>query len=535
MNRAFNKVIKSHIALAVLTVFAVVLMSAGVTYSLFQIDKRNKENQVVEIGTLSAGATSSVQSIVLNDLYPQSASKVTEEDKKFTFTLTNDGTYDVKYTVYMKDVTDNFLATTSGFEQYTKLTEDKYKYINFRLDGQSNLVTSLERNKEDDKFVVLSGILKAGETEDHYLQFFLDNKDTTTEGAPNDINGSIVSLDLFFDAEAYDENYAILTSKDTLKHLNISVNEGTPNFVSTAKTDEGVYAMEDDYGMSYYYRGAVTNNYVKFAGFYWRIIRINGDGSLRIIYDGTQGYANGVSNTERLASTGKAFNAKYDDAKYVGWMFGGTQGTASTSKVQAQTNETNSDLKALVDSWYKTNIEDKNLGDKVADVIFCNDRTTPGKAETGYSDDTGLGYGSNYTAYGATARTNVWNTEASKVQPRFTCPQKNDAFTVSDETKGNGDLTYPVGLITADEIVAAGSGKYATSNSSYYLYKGTWYWSLSPSCFIGGSASVFRESGGLRGTNIHDPSGAVAPVINLKAEYVNTLRGTGTISDPYTE
>ena len=169
------------------------------------------------------------------------------------------------------------------------------------------------------------------------------------------------------------------------------INAGTPNFVEAATTDEGVYALEDDYGTSYYYRGAVTNNYVKFAGFYWRIIRVNGDGSLRIIYDGTQGYANGVSNTGRLAYTYKAFNAQYNDAKYVGWMYGGAQGTASTSKAQAQTNTTSSDLKTLVDSWYKTNIVDKNLGDKVADVVFCNDRTTPGSAETGYLSDTGLG------------------------------------------------------------------------------------------------------------------------------------------------
>ena len=322
-----------------------------------------------------------------------------------------------------------------------------------------------------------------------------------------------------------------------LTHLNIDPKEGTPNFVSAATTDEGVYAMEDDYGMSYYYRGAVTNNYVKFAGFYWRIIRINGDGSLRIIYDGTQGYANGVSNTGRLAYTEKAFNAKYTDAKYVGWMFGGAQGEPSTSKSQAQTNTTNSDIKTLVDSWYKTNIVDKNLGDKVADVIFCNDRTTPGKAATGLSSDTGLGYGSSNTAYGATARVgSPWQTTVT--QPRFTCPQKNDAFTVSDEELGNGDLTYPVGLITADEIVAAGSGKYntgSTANSSYYLYKGSFYWSLSPFYFAVGSAHVFYENGELYNTYIDYTNGAVAPVINLKPEYAITLKGTGTMEDPYTE
>ncbi len=326
--------------------------------------------------------------------------------------------------------------------------------------------------------------------------------------------------------------------QEALKSINAgktpqSVNSTAPNFANPATTCEGVFAMEDNYGMSYYYRGAVTNNYVKFAGFYWRIIRVNGDGSLRIIYDGTQGYING-SGGGRVAYTNKAFNAQYNDAKYVGWMFGGAQGAASTSKTQAQTNETNSDIKTLVDSWYKTNIVDKNLGDKVADVVFCNDRTTPGKAATGWSSDTGLGYGSNYTAYGATARTNVWNTEASKVQPRFTCPQKNDAFTVSDEVKGNGDLTYPVGLITADEIVAAGSGKYNTGNSSYYLYKGLWYWSLSPFYFSGAYSVVFGVANVGQRNNISVPSdGAVAPVINLKPEYVKTFIGDGTINNPY--
>ena len=121
------------------------------------------------------------------------------------------------------------------------------------------------------------------------------------------------------------------------------------------------------------------------------------------------------------------------------------------------------------------------------------------------------------------------------MQPRFTCPQKNDAFTVSDEVKGNGNLTYPVGLITADEIVAAGSGKYATSNSSYYLYKGSWYWSLSPYYFNSNAYMfVVYSSGYLNYYYVSNTGGAVAPVINLKAEYVNTLRGTGTISDPYT-
>ena len=79
---------------------------------------------------------------------------------------------------------------------------------------------------------------------------------------------------------------------------NSTVHEGTPDFSQVATTDEGMYKVEDDLGMSYYFRGAVENNYVKFAGYWWRIVRINGNGSIRLIYDGTSVHANGESSTD---------------------------------------------------------------------------------------------------------------------------------------------------------------------------------------------------------------------------------------------
>ena len=331
-------------------------------------------------------------------------------------------------------------------------------------------------------------------------------------------------------------NEPILTeSEKTLKTLNLVSNGVKNNFDDPATTDEGVFEMEDDYGTSYYYRGAVTNNYVKFAGFYWRIIRVNGDGSLRIMYDGTQAYANGTNSSNRFITTGQAYNTNYADAKYVGWMYGPEGTTASTSKAQAQTNTAESDIKVVVDAWYKTNIEDAGYGNAVSDTLFCNDRSIPGKTETGWSSDTGLGYGTNYTGYGATARIGVWNSSTTPSAPTFRCAQKNDAFTVNDTSKGNGALTYPVGLITADEIIAAGAGKFNTNNTSYYLYNpSAWYWSFSPSSFNNGYAimSVMDPSSNLYAASVlYD--GAVAPVINLSSEHVKTLRGTGTMTDPY--
>jgi len=339
---------------------------------------------------------------------------------------------------------------------------------------------------------------------------------------------------LYFDKEK------VPTSEDTLAILGVTSNGVKSDFDAAATTDEGIFEMEDDYGTSYYYRGAVENNYVKFAGFFWRIIRINGDGSLRIIYDGTYAHENGSNagaNSERFVENRISFNDHgiSPDTKYVGWMYGPTGTTSSKSKEEAQSNIVDSYIKKRVDSWYKAKIEDAGYGNVIVDGIFCNDRSSPGKTATGYSSDTGLGYGTNATAYGATARTGVWNSSTTPSAPTFKCPQKNDAFTVNDTSKGNGASTYPVGLITADEVVAAGSGKYGTHNKAYYLYRAVWYWTMSPNNFYQISVymlNVNHTYGNLGMTTVRD-DGGVAPVINLSAEYVKTMTGTGTMTEPY--
>ncbi len=496
-----------------LCAITIVLASTLGTYAYFMTNLGREEKQELTVTTGTLALVFEDNSDGINATLSLGES-VTKE-----FKIRNTGTQEVTTNMLFSEMTNTYMEESLSY---------RLEYRTF-VDGEWSNVETTNSNvpqsrKSAEKNLATNLNIPAGVT--YYYKLTITFNDL-------DINQN-EDIDAIF-ASKFKIGEAISPSKETLNYLEVVVNKTTPNFAEPATTDEGIFALEDDYGTSYYYRGAVTNNYVKFGDFYWRIIRINGDGSLRIIYDGTHGYANGVSNTGRSAYIGKSFNAKYNDAKYPGWMFGGVQGEPSTSKEQAQTNETNSDMKNLVDSWYKTNIADKNLGDKVADVIFCNDRTTPGKEETGHPNDTGLGYGQNATAYGAMARTNVYNTDVNKMRTIFTCPQKNDAFTVSDKKKGNGDLTYPVGLITADEIVAAGSGKYNTSNSSYYLHKGSWYWSFSSYFFGGTYSSVFcvGGTGQLNNMRVDNAGGTVAPVINLKPEYVKTMIGDGTINNPY--
>jgi len=272
-----------------------------------------------------------------------------------------------------------------------------------------------------------------------------------------------------------------------------------------------------------------------------------------MIYDGTQAYTNGTSNTDRSAIQSVAWNTtNYNDAKYVGYMYGGANGTASGSKESAQDNGISTKIKTQLESWYKTNIEDTGYEQYLGDEIFCNDRTivTDLANSNGgyYSSYTTLGYGNNKTLYMAESRVGY---NVSNPTPTFKCLENttvnktnsagennNDWFTAeaTSANKGNGNLDQPVGLITADEVVAAG-GKYGSSNtnSSYYLYKGHWYWSFSPdSVNTSGNAYVFIvHGGGYLYSNLVYITGAVAPVINLSATYAAQLLGSGTASTPY--
>ena len=273
---------------------------------------------------------------------------------------------------------------------------------------------------------------------------------------------------------------------------------------------------KDAYGDSYYYRGNVTNNYVKFAGFYWRIIRINGDGTVRVIYDGTSAHANGESNEDRQIGT-TAFNSSYNDNAYVGYMYGKT-GASTYAETHANTN--NSTIKTYLDTWYENNIKGTTNEQYIADNIFCNDRSFA-------SNNSGTGAGKSETDY----RWYNFADSSCNNKMMLTCMQKNDAFTVNDTSKGNGALTYGVGLVTTDEIVLAGG--WSSRNSNYYLYSGNNLWTMSPHYFYGyGAIERYVYSNGYADghNNVSNANGA-RPVFNLKSEVL--VQGTGTVSDPF--
>ncbi len=301
--------------------------------------------------------------------------------------------------------------------------------------------------------------------------------------------------------------------------------DGTVQVTGEEENNGYLCSALDDYGTSYYYRGNVTNNYVKFGtnesgqDMYWRIIRINGDGSIRIIYDGTSAHANGEASEDRQTAT-SVYNSSYNDNAYVGYMYG-TPGSTTYDATHANTND--STIKTYLDNWYKINIEDKGLSSYISDTLFCNDRSF-GSSNSG----TGAGTsGTYYRWYGG-----PWGGSSSSHQyPRLTCSRQNDRFTVDDEITGNGDLIYPIGLVNTDEVVLAGG--YNTSNSGYYLYTGNYYWTMSPGHFYYGVATVrdvSSDGNGYYYGNV-DYLDGVRPTLNLIPDSLKV--GSGTADDPF--
>ncbi len=266
----------------------------------------------------------------------------------------------------------------------------------------------------------------------------------------------------------------------------------------------------------YYFAGNAQNNWVKFAGYYWRIVRTNHDGSVRLLYAGTS-----PDTTEGYIGK-STFNTESNSPKYVGYMYGNSDTTLN----EARTNTNDSTIKTYIDNWYSNNLSayTKYLS---IDAVYCNNRKAPS-----YS-------ASDYFMYYVYTRLNAGN-------PTYDCEESSDAFSRSTTGGGNVKLTYPIGLMTADEITYAGGYNDTSLTSPYAWYYlnsaggsitgSTYWWLLSPAGWNGNSAYSWFVAGSDHPGNLncyyaHD-SGGVRPAISLKGNLV-WKSGNGGSASPY--
>lgn len=291
--------------------------------------------------------------------------------------------------------------------------------------------------------------------------------------------------------------------------INYIKGKSTPTFSKVATTNEGMFVANDNQGTSYYFRGAVNNNWIKYGkdssnnDIYWRIIRINGDNSIRMIYSGTVSpkSSTAVVMTGTGSAIGKSvYNSGTNYAENVGYMY---------KKGYQRNNTNNSTIKTKIDNWFDgTSLKNDS---NVVDNIFCNDRATNSTWQS--SPRTTM----NYNAY---YRSN---------NPTLTCENKQDNFTTTNY--GNGALIYPVGLINADEVTLAG-GYLKTTNTKYYLYNGLSYYTMTPYYVQRGpKAYVYSVNNSTLSYSQTSLNYYIRPVINLNGNV--KLSGTGTYDNVY--
>ena len=514
-----------------------VICIIGVSFAWFRLYLSQTENNTLASRTcFNTTLTEDTSKISLTDAFP-----ITDEDglkqTPFTFKIKNNCNSYVK--VYIT-IDSTYRESTS-----TSYLKDNYMKVNISPKGTttsksvilgSQTLTDLENNKKG--YIIVSTGLKANEEKSYDLRIWIDSSVTTEQGLNKTWSGKIVVVSNATEEPApapngwYEAGSGTLLA--SLRDSNTLKTPITTPGAAVSTADEALLASaEDNNGTSYYFRGAVKNNYVQFANKCWRIVRVGGDGSVKLILhnDNTTGAANPCDAANNSASAAfarysgetykSAFNTNYNDNAYVGFKYG-TVGASDYAPTHANTNK--STILTNLEAWYgKNNL--KNYEKVIDDTVWCNDKTNV--TDTSYDPwsitPNGLGYAKNVTYYGATQRLVGTSGSTGGTGPSLKC---------------NGELSKinsKVGLITADELALAGYA-YNISNTTTYLQENatdTYWWSLSPSSFIGGNAYVWYVYGsyGRFGDNGVYGAGGVRPSISLKS--TTNVTGEGTSSTPY--
>ena len=414
-----------------------------------------------------------------------------------TFTITNNSKEEYKYNISIKDLLNTFV--TEGYLQY-KITSTNGGY------NMTEFKDIPKSSAPKDTILAYSVSIPVGVTQSYTIEFKYANDESVDQ---SDDMGRKLSGTLFITegteltllTQLLADKSTVLTRTDFSKVL-------------TTDNTKTLYTSTENGTTVYYFAGNATDNWVKFGknasnqDLYWRIIRTNSDGSVRLLYHGTS-----TTTTDAYIGT-SAFNSSYDNIAYVSYMYGSLGSISS-----ARENTNNSTIKTTIDNWYISNLEAKGYTKYLSTTaIYCNDRTGDG------------------TYFGAYTRLNTNKT------PTYDCTDTNDKFTV-DTSTGNGKLKYPIALMTADEVSFAG-GLWATNAPTWYYYNSAngsstgsiYWWLLSPHTWDGGNTVIFIIYGssfpGFLNGYFASVEFGIRPVISLKS-CVKWKSGDGSASSPY--
>ena len=333
-----TKIKYKRLAITLLILIGFFLIIGG-SYALWVVRLSQETANVIATDCFNVSFKEENETIKLENTYP-----IYDEDGKkltpYTFTITNHCEAYASYEVQLE-----ILNTSTLKEEYLKIQVDEKSPV---------LINTLDQGKEQltnskVAYILDSNALDKNEAKTYNIRIWLDENVTTeTEG----VQGSTWSAKVTISAKYIDHipsdyekcvskygegsvNCQIIAQVDKTGKCPVVEEDGTVVVSSAESTDGYVCSAPDDYGTSYYFRGNVENNWVKFANSYWRIIRINGDNTIRMIYAGDASVIDALENKEEVLKNGyndsstdytqigtSAFNSSYADNTFVGYMYG---------------------------------------------------------------------------------------------------------------------------------------------------------------------------------------------------------------------
>ena len=517
-----DKYPKNYLLLMAVSVFCLIAIVFSSSYAYFKARIVNNTNPFELIGgtiklQLNENSISGEKLLPILDSQKDTNAQI----KNFTVKRSDDSNIDVCYNVYLviESISDNIKNS---------------KYMKYELTNGSSTTTGnfSAAAYQDGKAIILLAqnkyLSKTNTTGDAYsLKVWLSYDGSVDQTS---LLGGNFSAHIYAQGNSGNTCPGSIETKPTLYDKLLSDKSTRPgertdfSKVLTDNNTNTLYTSTEDSKTVYYFAGNATDNWVKFGknasnqDLYWRIIRTNSDGSVRLLYHGTS-----TAATDAVINTSTKFNEKYNDPMYVGYMYG----TSNATSID-RTNTINSTIKGIIDTWYENNLKTNYTKYLSTTAVYCNDRSNPAG-----------GYNTGSTAFYYGAYTRLYTNKA----PTYDCTDTNDKFTV-DTSTGNGKLKYPIALMTADEVSFAG-GLWATNASTWYYYnsaKGsstgsTYWWLLSPSNWIGYRAYVFYVYGSSNPGYLNDDgvyyTYGVRPAVSLKS-CVKTSGGDGSASAPYT-
>ena len=563
---------KNKSFLFIILILILLIAIIGISYAAFSYTGTGQKLNTITTGAISMEYVESTNVISMNNALPTTDStgkKLSNSGEYFDFTVKSSiaGNTDINYEIAAKEENGNTFSGQNVKFYLTKVNSDGSEEEamppkTYSEDPTSNVYTG---RPSDMMSLFVGNLNQQGDTEIKYrLRMWVDESYN-----PQNDNGGLIykvkvnvygqTSDTVAEVEdTYCKDNGFNTLSDCMLVMNnheasaeaagtAIVAKGTPNFAKIAPNsdeEDGLYAAADDEGTSYYYRGAVRNNYVSFAGFTWRIIRRNGDGSVRLIYSGKS-----TSDTGTTVTIGNSqYNSKYWDPAYVGYKYNekfslyennettGYNWFTNTQKYNFGTGYTfdESTKKFTLTGTIKQLTWKDNSSEIVSGKLYSCLNTSCNVVYkiTGYSNDTTMivqpiSYSSD--SYADAVINNANSTMKTTLDTWYKNNLTSSASYIADETfcndrsvtgesgylttpttyygafnrlynkrtpslkcvqdndkfkvsNASAKLDYPISLITADEVAMAG-GVYNTANSNYYLYNGQYFWTLSPSHF----------------------------------------------------